>query len=141
MDADLMSRHLIELLPAVSPTIWYSYHESVFLWPGIIMTDQSKGSEKVRVSTSSIWSTVFILLLIKCQHHGQEETKQRRKPGSKCHFLHRPVFSTDNLSNCGDRVILTTEVTASVCLPERLVTAQKLFLRSDMYFACQPLFL
>jgi len=89
---------------------------SVFLWPGIIMTDQSKGAEKVRVSTSSIWSTVFILLLIKCQHHDQEETKQRRKPGSKCHFLHMTVFSTDGFSNSGDRLILNAEVTASVCL-------------------------
>ncbi len=93
MDADLMLQHQIELLPAVRRAIWYSYHESFFLWPGIIMTDQSKGAEKVRVSTSSIWSTVFILLLIKCQHHGQEETKQRRKPGSKCHSCTGPFSS------------------------------------------------
>ncbi|XDV34644.1 hypothetical protein PO909_004781 [Leuciscus waleckii] len=43
-------------------------------------------------------------------HHDQEETKQRRKPGSKCHFSHRPVFSTDGLSNSGDRVILNAEL-------------------------------
>lgn len=73
-------------------------------------------AEKVRVGTSSIWSAVFILLLIKCQHYGQWETKRGRNPGSKCHFSHKPVFSTDSLRKCGDRVILNNQVTASVCL-------------------------
>lgn len=80
--------------------IWHSYCKKCFSGGWYSNDKAEQRPEKVRVSTSSIWSTVSILLLIKCQHHAQEKTAEGRKPHSKCHSSFGEPVSLNDSQRC-----------------------------------------